>query len=536
MVSSELLNALRIYLVERKITLGFKLLDESEPLWNPSGPRKAGAAVLVGWLAQWVDIGYRDSSVVRQALSFFPPSSRSRLPLIDYAHLRIADASVAMSGEDWDEALRHLEFVLAIGSELEDPILAAVAHYWIARTLRQKGEYEEALRHEIEGEEAAERLGYERMAAVMRVLRSWLLFQRGRNRDAWAILEQAERVLAGTDDHGVLGNIHSAYGRMLRRQGRYEQAIRCFEKSIVEYRAVRPRHRNVARSLANMAYVKRVLALQWRRKIDADAAGRRKTAAVDRERFAQYRGEALEHLREAGEIYTELNQHHGAGTVRVNSGLLHLDGGDLELAAQQAESAYDIGREKNDHILMARARILQCMIENAKLEEQVERASPHAALDFANEAVELGKHTENSRLLARAFLWRGLTLAGDFYGSPEGARESLDEATALIRSDQNDPLCQDLQELRAKIVRSGAVDARLRAWSEGDVGNKSLQQITEEFAEVVIPKVWEKEDRKISRVAKKLKVSPKKVRRILGTLQKRGALDEAKRTGSPSPS
>jgi DNA-binding NtrC family response regulator len=47
------------------------------------------------------------------------------------------------------------------------------------------------------------------------------------------------------------------------------------------------------------------------------------------------------------------------------------------------------------------------------------------------------------------------------------------------------------------------------------VGDKTFQQITEEFAEIVIPKVWLREDRKISRVAERLSISPKKVRRIL---------------------
>jgi hypothetical protein len=174
---------------------------------------------------------------------------------------------------------------------------------------------------------------------------------------------------------------------------------------------------------------------------------------------------------------------------------------------------------------MARSRILQCMIENAKLEEELEAASAQTALDYAREAVELGQQTDNSRLRARAHLWQATTLAGDFFGSPDAARESLDTAMNLIRPDQNDPLWQDLQELRGRILRGGAVDARLRAWSEGDVGNKSLQQITEEFAEVIIPKVWENEDRKVARVAKRLKVSPKKVRRILAALEKRGALN-----------
>jgi DNA-binding NtrC family response regulator len=59
------------------------------------------------------------------------------------------------------------------------------------------------------------------------------------------------------------------------------------------------------------------------------------------------------------------------------------------------------------------------------------------------------------------------------------------------------------------------VNDKLRAWSHGDVGNRTFQQIEEEFAEIIIPKVWERENRKISRVATKLSISPKKVRRAL---------------------
>jgi len=50
---------------------------------------------------------------------------------------------------------------------------------------------------------------------------------------------------------------------------------------------------------------------------------------------------------------------------------------------------------------------------------------------------------------------------------------------------------------------------------------KCFQELTEQFAEIVIPKVWEKEDRKVARVAKRLSVSPKKVRRILARAGKR---------------
>ena len=74
--------------------------------------------------------------------------------------------------------------------------------------------------------------------------------------------------------------------------------------------------------------------------------------------------------------------------------------------------------------------------------------------------------------------------------------------------------------LKQKLAPKGSIDPVLRSWSQGSTGDKTLQQMTEQFAELVIPRVWEKEGRKVSRVARRLSVSPKKVRRILGRLGK----------------
>jgi len=53
------------------------------------------------------------------------------------------------------------------------------------------------------------------------------------------------------------------------------------------------------------------------------------------------------------------------------------------------------------------------------------------------------------------------------------------------------------------------------------VGEKTFRQISEEFAEIVIARVWEREGRKVSRVAARLSISPKKVRRILARVGRR---------------
>ena len=193
--------------------------------------------------------------------------------------------------------------------------------------------------------------------------------------------------------------------------------------AVARYRKRDPQHRNVARSLNNMAYVKRLIALQLRRRIDADAARRRKAATRGRtqhdgskvsyrSRFEQLRQEALNELGEAATIYEQYGNHHGLGSVHLNYGFLHLDNGDMEHAEAQGKIAFRLGEERCDHILMARARLLQCMIENARVEEGIgESTEPgsHAriAQDCAQEAIELAKHTENRRLLAHAHIWQG---------------------------------------------------------------------------------------------------------------------------------
>ena len=500
-------------------------------------PEQKNAALFTGYLAQWVDVGFQRPGLVKEIVARFSKPVRARLPLHDYLHLRMAEGMMAMSEESKDEALRHFDFVLGLEQETDDKELLAIANFWKGRCLRMKGEYDQALAFAVKGRELASGLGHQPMAAVMRVLESWLFFQKGDSKQAVDILQEAEAVLSKTDDHLTLGNIHSSYGRIARRQGRYQHAIDSFTGAIAHYKKRDSRHRNVARSLNNMAYVKRLIALHLRRKIDADAARHRKAAARGRSRngggkpqyrsrFEQLRREALAELAEAAAIYEQYENHHGLGSVNLNYAYLHLDNGDLEHAESSAKIAFRLGEEKHDYILMARARLLLCMIENALVEEGIgesTEAGNHARLaqDCANEAIELAKRTQNRRLLAHIQVWQGLTYCNRFFDDPDSARLCYDQALTLTKGDNADSAWEDLQTLKAKVLRGVNVNPILRAWSQGSVGDKTFQQISEEFAELIIPKVWEREGRKVSRVAARLSVSPKKVRRILSRVGRR---------------
>ena len=530
-IPAGLIQELREDIACRRIQAGMKLLEANRQIYESFDGSAKNAPEFLGYFAQWVDIGYGDVRLVKELLARMPPDVRRSFSISGYVHLHMAEGMAAMAEEESHAAIPHFEIVLMLTTEIGDGETAAIANFWKARCHRKNGEYDHAFAHTVLARDLALQCGLPRMAAVIRVLESWLHFQRGKYKDALSTLAAAEDVLAGTDDYATLGNIQSTYGRIFRQEGRLDASMERFAIAAQEYRKYDPQHRNLARTLANMAYVERLVALQFRNKIDAETARRRTarshtptngaSAASWRERFQSLRAQAFHHLDEAAAIYALHMNHHGSGTVCLHRGFLYFDNGEFDSAGEQAAQAFALGAEKDDFILKARGRILQCMTENGKLEEGIEegngdpRQHAQAALDYAREAVDFAKHTQNRRLLARAYTWHGLTLANEFYGSLDAARELMTLAESYLQSDFHDTAWDDLEMLRQKVLKSSRVHHCLQEWSMGIVGDKTFQQITAEFAAIIIPKVWEAEGRKVSRVATRLSISPKKVRRIL---------------------
>ncbi len=558
-IEAGFLSQLQEHVAAREIERGMACLQARQELIAKFDPRQENAARLLAQLAIWTDIGF-NGPPLRELLKRFEqlePGLRSKLSIGDYICLRMTEGMATMAEEAEETAIGHFDFVLSLAEELDDRFLLAIVYFWKGRCLRRRGDYDEALIYTCKGKDLALELGHLRMAAVMQVLEGWLLFQQGKWKAAMRISHAAESVLRETDDYVTLGNLQSFYGRKARREGRFENAIEFFESAIGYYGKRDPRHPNLARSLANMALAKRGIALQLQKRIDREAQRLRKTSADGqgkpgasgvssgkqgargnsgdrgsrqhdyRGRLAELRREALEHLEAARAIYQQRPNHHGVGTVYMNAAYVHLDSGDFERAEDEAASAYDVAEETQDYILMGRARILQCMVENAKVEEEIGEGADsgsHArrALEYSQEAIDLAKHTQHHLLLANAYLWQGLTQCNSFFDNAEAGRECYDLARASCGANQPDNnMWQDLQTLSAKILRKGSVDPALKAWSQGAVGEKTFRQISEEFAEIVISRVWEREGRKVSRVAARLSISPKKVRRVLGRLGRR---------------
>jgi len=518
--TSSLLDGLRADLGQRRIEDGLIRLEQ---YWSETGGFNASdpsAPALLCYISQWVDAGWRDIDLVKAGLTYYPPSVRANLMLKEYVHVLMAEGTVQVAEEEVEQALTTFRHVIALGPDIEDLQLVSLAHFWSSRCLRKAGSYDSALNHLSEARRLAAIANCEPMTLPMLAAEAWILFQKGRTKDALHLLQVAANGLSKCDDYITRGNVESSYGRMYRRDGRYELAERHFTAAIEEYRKRDPEHRNLARSLANLGLVERLMALQFRKQIDAAAAQKKRSEPELRANYERQRASAMAHLDQAEEIYKHHANHRGSGTVCVNRGHLLLDSGDLQQAAAEARRALQLGLEKTDRILIARARLLECMVQNAMLEEEIEDPAmvAHRALEAARESVECARHTENKRLLARALIWQGMTLCATSPTSLDAARDICDQATNLLKNEVQDHIWEDLQALKTRVVRGGDTNEKLQEWSQGVVGDRSFQQLTEDFADLIIPRVWENEGRKVARVARKLSISPKKVRRVLSRL------------------
>src|SRR5438270_7194951 len=371
----ELTSTLNRALAQRQIEEGFRILEQRTGELEQFEPQQEASAHVVLCIAEWVDAGYSDHRLIESLLNKFSAEQRRRLSIAEYLLLRMAEAFACIAKEDADAAISLLHFVLQAERELNDPRLMVLAHFWKGRAHRKKGEYDAALRDIAEARRLASRLHESKLTALIQVQEGWINFQLGRPKEGLRLLDYAEVALKSTDDWLALGNIESARGRIVRRSGEYARALHHFDKAVVIYARRYPNHRNLARALVNAAYVKRLIALQLRKQIDSRAAAQSK--ANDGEarggghaRYIKLCRDALDQLHRAGEIYAHHQHHGGTGTVLVNAGQLHLDQGDIDRASHEALKAYDLANQKHDHILMARARVLQAARRTPRWKDQ----------------------------------------------------------------------------------------------------------------------------------------------------------------------
>jgi tetratricopeptide (TPR) repeat protein len=502
-------------LLRRDVRNGFALLDNAFAKWPLLTLYGTDSISFLLCMAQWSDLGYRDHAFLESLAIRLEDIDRAQLPMLQFLKLRMFEAYRHLAAEELEQAIDILDLVLRVGEDLLGDSLFFLANFWKGRAHRKRGDYEHARLHISLARNSAERAKAPKLVAVTKIHESWLAFQNGDRQQALQLLDEAERTLRSTGHALSLGNIESARGRFVRRSGEYTGALQHFEAAIKIFRGSFPEHPNLARALVNAAYVKRLIALDMQPR-----GGGGRAPGSTHSKSLQITQEALGMLAQAGRIYALHHHQGGTGSVLVNSAYLHLDSGDIDQASVEGQRGFQLGKEKGDQILMARSRIVQSSVELARSEEQLGEQPDvvmHAnlAVEHAEKAIELALHTQNKRLLAEAYIARGMAAASDYFEEWQVAKDHAAKAAALLSQDDRDHLYRVLGDLRAKLAGATRVDDTLRLWSDGQLENKSFQQVQEEFAEIVIPKVWLQSGKNVTSVAKQLRISPKKIRRIL---------------------
>ena len=535
-VSEDILSRVREAFLSRRIAAGITWLEEHRDLVAKVGPKHPRAAQIIGYLSQWVDAGLSDISAIQGLLDQFPAQGRSQLPIDEYVHLLLAEGMVGATLQHGDDSILRFELIIAVAQQAPiDQRLLLLAHFQKARSLAAGGHFEEALASIAKSKELALSLGYSRFCAVIKILESSIHVEQDKLPLAHDLLEQARDGLGETDDWASFGDISFAHGLIAGNEGRYYQAMDRYTEAICCYRKRGVPKRSLVKALERMAIAKRQLTSRLARSIDSKLVRSRsetrrddaksQTHALSVRRCEQFRSEAFVELAEAETICQSATDVGGLGMVHMARGFLFLDKGELDKAVAEAKEANELGLAKKDPVLLARARILHSKVESMKFEDGIDEGydpALHAqrAHDYAQDALGFAKRANRRELMAAAHIRVGITMCNDFFNDPEGASEYCDGAAAFLNRSRRDYLWEEFQRLRSYILRGKKVETVAPSWPESVIGDKTLRQLKDEFDQMIILQVWEREEHKISRVAKSLAISPKKVRRFVERFHK----------------
>lgn len=507
-------------------------MKEQRGLLLSANPGHPNTAAMIGYLAQWADGPGSLAKELSELLLRFPQADRGRLPIGSYLFLRFAEGVLNFTAGKPDTG--DFDFVITVGSSgCADEEVLLLAHLWKADVERKSGALDRGMWHAKRSGELALHSGYPRLAAKAQALEGLLMLDGGLPH-AGELLQQAESVLLETEDWLWQGRIQDGFGRAALNEGRYQSAFEHFTSAKDFFDHGREPHAELGWAYFSMARAQRLIASRLANNIDASAELRRHSlraeateispsSSVSRQRLDQLRNDTFTALAHSAAIFRSLNSTRALDSVRLERGALWADSGDLQRATRHAHESFLGGMRHKDVLLMAQARLLQSHIERTHCEEGVGLdLALHAqrAHEYAKEALALGLQCDampsvKRRLLAAIYVCQGLLLLNEFFNNSEAARECCHSASEYVNPSERNELWDEYQALVLKALHSGSIDAKLRKWCEGLPEGKTFQQIIEEFADLVIPAVWAREGKNISRVVTKLSISPKKVRRIL---------------------
>src|SRR5208283_2137002 len=162
----DLLSRLESFVQLRRVREGFALLDElRKKLKSTRSLDGVNAISLALCLAQWIDLGYRDHSLL-ELVTRKLPKRNADFPFLDVMRLNLIEAYSCLAAENLERAIALLDQTAVAGAEIMPEYLIFLTHFWKGRSHRKKGEYKNATWHIQAARASAERLENEKLVAV----------------------------------------------------------------------------------------------------------------------------------------------------------------------------------------------------------------------------------------------------------------------------------------------------------------------------------------------------------------------------------
>src|SRR5690242_5525144 len=96
LISEQLLSALRHDIDFRRIEDGLNRLRGSADIFALFNPGLANAARFLSTVAEWCDVGFGDTEIIKQMIARYDAEPLNKLPVSDYVHVRLAKGMLAM--------------------------------------------------------------------------------------------------------------------------------------------------------------------------------------------------------------------------------------------------------------------------------------------------------------------------------------------------------------------------------------------------------------------------------------------------------
>lgn len=374
----------------------------------------------------------------------------SEMTVLQGAHMAMFYGLREYHKGQYAEASSRFALARAYGDDLKDSDIAPMSRLYQGRCARKLGEWEQAIAHYSDAQDVLRdcRTDHRPLHTVIEVLKIAEKFHEGHFDDLHKQLDDLTPTLEELGDYSTLGHVERLRGRMLMREGLYQQAVNHLTKSVNSYAERDLNHRGIARSRTNLARATMLYAIHEAPQFDKYSI------------FQQ----AEIHLSGAEDNYNHSHEPRHQPEIYTLRAELEFERGNLDKAIDLAKAAYQGASwrlvqhptRRALHTDLSTAKIIECKCYLRKAEQI--RTSDRTADEFietvnraqsaAEDAARQAEKTDHPRRQARAAIWKARAMLASPGYRVGHAREAMGLAERTLPDSDRGYIRSEFEELK----------------------------------------------------------------------------------------